>query len=119
MYRKQRGVSMTALLLILVVIIFGAIGGMKIAPAYTEYFSVKKAVTDIATSGEARSGTVADVRKAFDRRALVDDIKVIGGQDLDVTKEGGEVVVSFAYPKQVQLFSNISLLIEFSGSSNR
>lgn len=119
MYRKQRGVSMTALLLILAVVIFGAVGAMKIAPAYMEYFSVKKAVTAIAASGEARAGTVADVRKAFDRRAAVDDIKVIGGQDLDVTKEGGEVVVSFAYPKQVPLFSNISLLIEFSGSSNR
>jgi len=110
---------MITLLLIVVVVVIGAIGGMKIAPAYLEFYSVKKAVTAIALSGDMRNATVADVRKAFDRRAQIDNITVIGGPDLDISKEGGDIVISFAYPKKVELFKNVSLLIEFSGSSNR
>ena len=117
MYRRQRGLSMTTFLVIAVVLIFGALGGMKVGPAYMEYFKVKKAVSAVALEG--RTATVADVRKGFDRRAQIDDIDVIGGQDLEVTKEGGEVVVSFAYSKKVALFGNVSLLIEFAGASNR
>ncbi len=110
---------MISLLLIVVVIVIGAIGGMKVAPAYLEFYSVKKAVTAIAQGGDMRSATVADVRKAFDRRAEIDNITVIGGPDLDISKEGGDIVISFAYSKKVELFKNVSLLIEFAGSSNK
>ena len=117
MYRRQRGLSMTTLLVVAVVIIFGAIGGMMVGPAYMEYGKVKKAVSAVALEG--RTGTVADVRKGFDRRAQIDDITVIGGQDLEISKDGNDVVVSFAYTKKVGLFGNVSLLIEFAGASNR
>lgn len=117
MYRRQRGLSMTTFMVVAVILVFAAIGGMLVGPAYLEYSKVKKAVAAIAVEG--RSATVADVRKAFDRRAQIDDIDVISGQDLDVTKEGSEIVVSFAYTKKVPLVSNISLLIEFAGRSNQ
>ncbi len=119
MHRRQTGLGMISLLLIVVIVVVGAIGGMKIAPAYLEYYSVKKAVTAIVQGGDMRNATVADVRKAFDRRAQIDNITVVGSPDLEVTKEGGDIVISFAYPKKVQLFNNVSLLIEFAGSSNR
>ena len=117
MYRKQRGLSIVTFLVVAVVVVFGAIAGMKIGPAYMEYFKVKKAVHAAALEG--RAATVAEVRKSFDRQAVMDDIDVIGGQDLDVSKEGNEVVVAFAYSKKVGLFGNVSLLIEFAGTSNQ
>ena len=117
MYRRQRGLSMTTLLAVAVIIVLGAIGGMKVGPAYQEYFEVKRAVS--AAAQEGRTGTVADVRKGFDRRAIIDSIEVIRGDDLEVSKEGGEVVVSFSYSKKVGLFGNVSLLIEFAGTSNQ
>ena len=117
MYRRQLGLSMTTFLVAAIVLVFGALGGMMVGPAYLEFSKVKKAVAAIAAEG--RSSSVGEVQKAFDRRAQIDDINVIAGADLDVTKEGGEVVVSFAYTKKVPLFSNISLTIEFSGASNR
>ena len=117
MVRKQRGLSMVTFMVVAVVIVFGAIGGMKVGPAYMEYAKVKKAVNAVAVEG--RTATVADVRKGFDRRAQIDDINVISGNDLDVSKEGGEVVVSFAYAKKIGLSGNVSLLIEFAGASNQ
>jgi hypothetical protein len=117
MYRKQRGLGMVVFLVIGVIVIIGAVAGMKIGPAYMEYFKVKKAVVTVALEG--RTTTVAEVRKGFDRRAQIDDIDVIAGNDLDVSKEGNDVVVSFSYSKKVPLFSNVSLLIEFAGSSNQ
>jgi hypothetical protein len=98
-----------------IVIIFVAIGGLKIAPAYIEYFKVKKAVTAIAQT----QGTVAEIRTAFERRADIDDIDVIGPKDLEITKEGNEVVVSAAYSKRIPLFANISVVIDFAASSNQ
>jgi hypothetical protein len=117
--RRQRGVSLSGLLVGSVILIVLVLLALKVAPPYLEYLQVKKAVTAIVESGEGRSATAADVRKAFDRRAQVDDISSITGRDLEITKEGGEVVVSFAYPKKVQLFSNVSLMFDFEGSSKK
>lgn len=99
-----------------IVIVFVAIGGLKIAPAYIEYFKVKKAVVGIAQSNPG--GTVNEVRRAFQMRAAIDDIDVVDAKDLEITKEGNEVVVSVAYPKRIPLFGNISVMIDFLASSN-
>lgn len=117
MDRKQRGLSMVTFLVVAVIVVFGAIAFMKIGPAYQEYFAVKRAVT--ATALDARSATVLEVRRGFERRAVIDNIDVIGSQDLEISKEGNDVVVSFSYTKKVPLFGNVSLLFEFAGASNR
>ena len=114
--RNQQGVTLVGMVIVGIIIVFVAIGGLKIAPAYIEYYKVKKAIVGVAQT--TSRGTVAEVRAAFDRRAAIDDIDVIAGRDLEVTKEGNEIVVSFAYPKRISMFGNVSVLIEFAASSN-
>lgn len=112
--KSQRGVSMLGIFVICAAIVFVAIGALKVIPAYIEFGTVKKAVS--ASKDGAK--TVADVQRNFDRRAQVDDISVISARDLEVTKEGNNIVVSFKYDKKIPMFQNLSVLLEFSGSSN-
>ena len=114
---RQKGLGFLGILTVLVLVVLGAIMGMKVVPAVIEYYTIKKAVTGITQSGELRNATVADVRKAFDRRADIDDFKSISGKDLEITKEGNEIVVSFAYERRVHLFGPVSLVFDFQGSS--
>ena len=114
--RNQRGITLMGLLVASIVIVFVAIGGLKIAPAYIEYYKVKKAVVAIAQSNPG--GTVADVRRAFQMRSAIDDIDVVDAKDLEITKEGNEVVVSVAYPKRIPMFGNVNVVIDFVASSN-
>jgi hypothetical protein len=116
MRNKQRGVSFLVVFLIGVMIALGAVGAMKILPAYSEFQTAKKAINGVA-SGEGRTGNVSEVRKAFDRRANIDSISAITGGDLDVSKDGGEVVISFAYSKKIPLFANVSVCIDFAAST--
>lgn len=110
--------SAIGILLVLILVVFAALIGMKVTPAYIEYYTIKKAVAAISSSGELRGGTAADVRKAFESRQNIDDFTAIGPKDLEITKNGSELVISFAYEKKIPLFYNISLLIDFAGSSN-
>ncbi len=112
--KSQRGISMLGVFVICAVIVLVAVAAMKIVPAYMEFSTVKKAA--IASKDGAK--TVADVQKNFDRRANVDDITVISARDLEVTKEGNNIVVSFKYDKKIPMFQNLSVLLEFSASSN-
>jgi len=114
--RNQQGATLIGMLVVGIIIVFVAIGGVKIAPAYIEYYTVKKAIVAIAQSNSR--ATVAEVRYAFQLRAAIDNIDVIGAKDLDITKEGNEVVISFAYPKRIPLFGNVNVVIDFAASSN-
>jgi hypothetical protein len=114
---KQKGLGFAGVLTMLVALVLAAIVALKVVPAYIEFFTIKKAIASMTQSGELRNASVLDVKRAFERRAQVDDITAIGPNDLEITKEGGEVVIGFAYQKRIELFKNISLLIDFAGSS--
>lgn len=115
--KKQKGLSLIGLLLVSTVLIVVAVLGMKVAPHVIEYFTIMKHVKAIAASGEGQ-GSVADVRKAYERRAVVEDTPSVGPKDLDISKEGNQLVISFAYEKKIHLFHNVSLCINFEGNSS-
>ncbi len=115
MRNKQTGVSLSGLIVVFAILIVIALFGFKVGPAVSEYLTAKKIVTAIAQ--EKRSGSVAEIRKAWDTRTMIDEVKVISANDLEITKDGGDVVISFAYKKEVPLFSNIGLYIDFAASS--
>ncbi len=116
MRNKQRGVSFLVIFLIGVLLALAAVGAMKIAPAYGDFMTAKKAIVAIAAS-EGRTGSVADIRKAFDRYSNINNITVVTPGDLEISKDGGDVVISFAYTKKIPLFANVSLLIDFAAST--
>jgi Tfp pilus assembly protein PilE len=114
--KNQRGITLIGILVTAIVIVIVAILGLKVAPAYIEYLTAKKAIVAIAQTNS--KSTVGEVRYAFQLRSAIDNIDVIGPKDLEVTKEGNDIVISFAYSKRIALFGNISLVIDFAASSN-
>ena len=114
--KRQRGMGFAGVLVILVGVIFLAIVGMKMVPAYLEFFAIKKAVNALGQEGKG-GASVAELRKGFDNRAMIDAIESVKGSDLEVTKDGGSVVVSVAYRKEIPLAANIGVYIEFKASS--
>jgi hypothetical protein len=115
MRKTQLGIGLGGLMVGAVIFIVLAMFGMKLGPSYLEFFAIKKAVNAIAQ--EKRGATVNDVRKAFDARATIDDITTVKGADLEVTKEGNDLVVSASYRKEIPLAGNMGVYIEFSAVS--
>jgi hypothetical protein len=111
---KQTGLSLTALILGAIVLILAAVLAMKTVPAYVEYFNAKKLIAQIASE---RPATPGDARRSFDLKSGIDDVTTIQGKDLEITKEGNEIVISFAYRREVPLFANIGLYLEFAADS--
>ena len=115
MRNRQTGVSITGLLIVFAILVVLALIGMKVGPAYAEFMTAQKTIKTIAQ--EKRGATVQEIRKAWDTKTMIDEVKVLTSNDLEVTKEGGDVVISFAYKKEVPLFANVGLYIDFAGNS--
>jgi len=116
MKKQQLGVTLTGLMVSAVILAILALLGLKVVPEYMEYGKVVSAIKKVASSSNA-STSVADVRRAYDRQADVDYISAVKGNDLEVSKESGAIVITFSYEKRIPLFANVTLLLDFEGSS--
>ena len=115
MRTRQRGLSIVNLILGLFVLVILAVFGMKLIPSFIEYRTAKNAIDAIAR--ERQASTVADIRRAFEARATIDDISSVKPQDLEITKSGNEVVIAFSYRKEVPLFGGVGVYIDYAASS--
>ena len=109
---RQRGISFFGLLFVIVVLAGLGVLGAQVFPTFVEYQAIAKAVNKAA-----QGNTVPEVKTIFDKAAQIDDIKSIAGKDLNVTKNGEKVVVSFAYDKEIHMFGPAYLLLKYSGQS--
>jgi hypothetical protein len=116
MRKTQGGLTLMGLIMVLFVLIFAALFVMKVLPAYIEYGTAKKAIESIARDRTGAS-TPQEVRRLFDARALIDNIDVIKSSDLEVSKDGAGMVIAFAYRKEVPLFANMGMYIDFAANS--
>ena len=115
MRSRQSGVSLSGLLAVLFVLVILGLLALKVLPPYMEFRTAKNAIEAVAR--ERQGASVNDVRRAFDARAQIDDINSVKAQDLEITKDGQEIVIAFAYRKEVHLFRNVGLYFDFAANS--
>jgi Tfp pilus assembly major pilin PilA len=112
--KRQRGLSLIGLIIVAGVLVFVAIIGFKMLPAYIEYFTIKKVLMDLTHQADLRGASIKDVQNAFEKRRQIDNIESVTGQDLEITKQGetGFSIIA-SYTVRVPLFSNISACVDF------
>lgn len=112
MKKQQRGLTLIGLLLSAAVVLFFALVAVQLAPTLIEYQAINR-----AAKRAAAGTTVAEIRSLFDKTATIDDISSIKGRDLEIRKENDQVVVEFAYEREIHLVGPAWLVMRYSGSS--
>ncbi|MDO9202111.1 MAG: DUF4845 domain-containing protein [Hydrogenophaga sp.] len=110
--QQQRGLTFVGLLVAGLLLAFTGVIVAQVVPTFVEFMAVQKAAKKAAAGS-----TVSEVRSIFDKSAQVDNIHSISGRDLEVGKEGDQVVVSFAYSREIHLFGPAYLTMKYEGSS--
>ena len=109
---KQRGVSFLGLLVVGAFLAMGGVIAAQVFPTFLEYQAIGK-----AANKASMGSTVPEVRSLFDKQSAVDDFKSVSGKDLEVTKDGDKIVVSFAYQREIHLVGPAYLVLKYAGRS--
>lgn len=115
---RQRGLSMIGFLFVAAVLVMIAMLGMKLVPAYIEFFSVKKILVAMGQESELKSKSNAEIRSDFSRRASVGYVTAVKPEDLVIDRSSGVPVVTADYVYRTKLIGNASLVIDFKASSD-
>lgn len=112
---RQSGLTLIGLLAWAIVVGFIGYLLVRVVPTVTEFYTIQGVVDRIAASP---ANTVPEIRTSFDKQRQIDaTISSVESKELDITKENGRVVISFAYEKEIELFGPVFLLIKYAGRS--
>lgn len=111
---KARGLSMLGFLFVIVILGFVVLAAFKLLPAYVEYFSIKNALSAMASDPELQNANPQAIRAAFARRVQIDDIKAVEPADIDIEKQDGRVILSTSYSKRVSMIGHFNACLDFS-----
>ncbi len=117
MRARQKGITLLGLIIGSFLLVLVALLAMRLLPSYIEYFTIKKNLVAIGKETAGREATVSDIRRSFDSRTAIDDISSIKSTDLAITKEGNAYLIAASYRREVPLFANIGVYIDFEASS--
>lgn len=108
---RQRGVSLTGFLVVCVILVVVSVLAMKIVPAYTEYDTIKRDLTEIANNPDMANASDEDIRDAFAKKASIDDVTAVSAQDIDIEREPLKLHVK--YSVDMPIVSNFTLHLNF------
>ena len=114
---KQAGMTFIGLVLVIAAVIFLAIIGMKVVPAYIEFSSVKNAIKYVAKDAAFANMSKKEIASAFDKSASTGYITVIKGSDLIIEKTETGNVVTAEYQVTIPIVANASVLLDFNATS--
>lgn len=117
--KKQQGITVIGMVFIAFLVVCGIVAAAKLTPAYIEYMSVKKVLKAMTNDPDFKNMTPKQARESYSRRASIDNITSLTEKDLDISKDGNELVVEGNYSVKVPLVANLSALMEFSVSTRK
>ncbi|MDP2693476.1 MAG: DUF4845 domain-containing protein [Gallionella sp.] len=114
---KQRGLSFSGFIFGAVILVLVITTGLKLIPAYMEDAKIGSIFDTIANDPEMQKASLRDIRMSFTKRASIDGINAVNAEDIEITSDGGRLVLNASYAVKIPLAGNISLYLDFSPAS--
>jgi type II secretory pathway pseudopilin PulG len=116
MKSRQSGITLIGFVIVLLVLGFFAFMAMKLVPAYIEFFGVKKAMSQLATSGNTQD--LDSIRRdlIFKMGFQYVDDATIQPKDITLDRSGNGATLNVNYEKHIHFIYNIDFLLHFDNA---
>jgi Tfp pilus assembly protein PilE len=115
--KTQSGVTLSGFIVVVALVLVIALVAFRTIPSYIEYYTVTKAVE--GAIADSKNLTPQEIKRNFDRRIAADYVDSVRTSDLEVSKEGNQVVATVSWQKKLPLVANVSLLLDFEAQARR
>ncbi|WP_232802287.1 DUF4845 domain-containing protein [Alloalcanivorax mobilis] len=110
---RQRGLSLLGWVVVMIVLAVFGTAAFRMVPAYMEYNTIRSAITSLLEDSQSALMSEREVRNALSKRFTINQVTAISANDLEIDKEGGELVVGVDYEVRQPLFYNVSVVMHF------
>ena len=114
---RQKGLTLTGLILVSIVLVLLVVLSFKIIPVLVEYKTIERQMQSIADDPTLKGASRPQLERAWAMRASVENVKNITGEQMTFERDGEKVKVTGEYTVKVPLFWNVSLVFDFKPQS--
>ena len=111
---RQKGMTLTGWMGVVVMIILFTITGMKIVPIYLENLTIKDVVNQLKEEPLITKKSSVKVRNMIMRRLDINGVYDLTTNNVIVKKTPGVMNVNITYTVQKNMFGNLDILVSFS-----
>ena len=108
---------MIGFIFVTAVVLIVALLAFRTIPAYIEWYTIQKALTE--AMADSNDPTLANIRRAMDRKLSADYADAVSPKDIEIRREGSQIIAYVAWEKRLPLVYNASLLLEFDAQASR
>lgn len=112
----ERGMTVIGMLLLIIVIAFVALIGMKVVPLYIQYFSIKSTIESIRKEPQVAQMSAQDIQTAIQKRFDIGYVDNIQARDLKIRNERNGRVIDLVYEDERDLFYGLFVVLKVNES---
>ena len=117
MATKQNGMAMVSWLVVLGVVVFFILIGIKMIPTYLENYSIKQVLTNMENDRAVRSMSPAEMKQSFLKRLKINSVYEFDRNAIQIKKEKNGTRFEVSYEIRKPVAGNVSIVIAFSESA--
>lgn len=111
---RQRGISIPALIALLIVLGFVVMIGMRLTPVYFSYYTLVSLVKSVHQDPSFREQSTKEIREAVNKRMRLNEVDDLGYEVVKIRRPGGGLVLDIAYEERRPFIGNIDLIVSFN-----
>ncbi len=111
--RRQKGASVFAIIILLVMVGMFLLSALKVAPSYMDNNVIVNAMDGMINNNDFESMSIAKVRSNLQRSLVTNNIREFDSSSGVLTREGNNNFVDINYESRVPLFYNIDIVVTF------
>lgn len=111
--RKQGGWTFQGLLVFFLIAGFAGSVAAKLAPAYSDYFTLKQVIEGIMADPQELKKSVTQLRLDFNKKLGINNMKLPAHDSVAISKDKGDVLIAVDYEVRVPLYFNVDAVMSF------
>ena len=115
--KKQDGMSMMSWLIVLAVVVFFMLVGIKMIPTYLENYSIRQVLKNMEADREVRKMSPLEMKKSFIKRLKINSVYEFDRDAIKIKKEKLGMSFTVDYEVRKPVAGNVSILMTFSESA--
>lgn len=114
---KQNGMTMLSWLVVLGILVFFLLIGIKMVPTYLENYSIRQILTNMENDHKVRTMSANEMKKSFLKRLRINSVYEFDRNWIKIKKEKLGTRFSVDYEIRKPIAGNVSIVMVFSDSA--
>lgn len=110
---KQRGLSFIGWLVLIAILAFFTVAGLRLTPLYMEYFTVSKVLEAVAAESGISKKSRRVVWSKIDKRLYINGVKAVEPENFSIDIQQGETSYTIEYEVRTGLIGNLDVVAMF------